>query len=214
MKHRGKLAVHMFYVFLLFGPNFSTFVFQYIGSLDVPRPNSRVEIVTAMRRIRVSDGNVAFQFLLFIELFYATKRKCNTWLTIFACFVSAGVFFSSWVCVQENFITTNMHIASCTVPRIWFYLKEKLIPVLFWATSKVLAWTYKAFICLGARYLSKHLPQRTSAQASHSEGGKEGVHEELSLLGMAPHHCSRDPSSVLCPNFQKVTKDRSLQESL
>uniref|UniRef100_A0A8C0BUS2 Carboxyl-terminal PDZ ligand of neuronal nitric oxide synthase protein n=1 Tax=Buteo japonicus TaxID=224669 RepID=A0A8C0BUS2_9AVES len=26
--------------------------FQYIGSLDVPRPNSRVEIVTAMRRIR------------------------------------------------------------------------------------------------------------------------------------------------------------------
>lgn len=27
---------------------------QYIGSLDVPRPNSRVEIVTAMRRIRVS----------------------------------------------------------------------------------------------------------------------------------------------------------------
>ncbi|NXI61411.1 CAPON protein, partial [Anseranas semipalmata] len=27
-------------------------VFQYIGSLDVPRPNSRVEIVAAMRRIR------------------------------------------------------------------------------------------------------------------------------------------------------------------
>ncbi|XP_019473918.1 uncharacterized protein LOC104912379 [Meleagris gallopavo] len=25
---------------------------KYIGSLDVPRPNSRVEIVTAMRRIR------------------------------------------------------------------------------------------------------------------------------------------------------------------
>lgn len=30
-------------------------VFQYIGSLDVPRPNSRVEIVAAMRRIRVSS---------------------------------------------------------------------------------------------------------------------------------------------------------------
>lgn len=28
---------------------------QYIGSLDVTRPNSRVEIVAAMRRIRVSD---------------------------------------------------------------------------------------------------------------------------------------------------------------
>lgn len=27
---------------------------QYVGSLDVPRPNSRVEIVAAMRRIRVS----------------------------------------------------------------------------------------------------------------------------------------------------------------
>ncbi|KAM7336469.1 hypothetical protein ACRRTK_004962 [Alexandromys fortis] len=27
---------------------------QYVGSLDVPRPNSRVEIVAAMRRIRMS----------------------------------------------------------------------------------------------------------------------------------------------------------------
>ncbi|ELW70954.1 Carboxyl-terminal PDZ ligand of neuronal nitric oxide synthase protein [Tupaia chinensis] len=26
---------------------------EYVGSLDVPRPNSRVEIVAAMRRIRV-----------------------------------------------------------------------------------------------------------------------------------------------------------------
>ena len=26
---------------------------QYVGSLDVPRPNSRMEIVAAMRRIRV-----------------------------------------------------------------------------------------------------------------------------------------------------------------
>lgn len=32
----------------------SIFHFQYIGSLDVARPNSRVEIVAAMRRIRVS----------------------------------------------------------------------------------------------------------------------------------------------------------------
>lgn len=30
------------------------FSLQYVGSLDVPRPNSRVEIVAAMRRIRVS----------------------------------------------------------------------------------------------------------------------------------------------------------------
>lgn len=32
---------------------FASFL-QYVGSLDVPRPNSRVEIVAAMRRIRVS----------------------------------------------------------------------------------------------------------------------------------------------------------------
>jgi len=30
------------------------FWLQYIGTLDVPRPTSRVEIVAAMRRIRVS----------------------------------------------------------------------------------------------------------------------------------------------------------------
>lgn len=34
-------------------------VFQYIGSLDVPRPNSRVEIVAAMRRIRVSSEQLS-----------------------------------------------------------------------------------------------------------------------------------------------------------
>lgn len=34
----------------------SLFSPQYVGSLDVPRPNSRVEIVAAMRRIRVSAG--------------------------------------------------------------------------------------------------------------------------------------------------------------
>ena len=33
------------------------FLFQYIGTLDVPRPSSRVEIVAAMRRIRVSILN-------------------------------------------------------------------------------------------------------------------------------------------------------------
>ncbi|KAF7284669.1 hypothetical protein GWI33_021853 [Rhynchophorus ferrugineus] len=31
-----------------------TFQAKFIGSLDVPRPTSRVEIVAAMRRIRVS----------------------------------------------------------------------------------------------------------------------------------------------------------------
>ena len=31
------------------------FLLQYIGTLDVPRPSSRVEIVAAMRRIRVSQ---------------------------------------------------------------------------------------------------------------------------------------------------------------
>ena len=33
-------------------------IFQYIGTLDVPRPSSRVEIVAAMRRIRVSKLNM------------------------------------------------------------------------------------------------------------------------------------------------------------
>lgn len=28
---------------------------QYVGTLDVPRPQNRLEIVAAMRRIRVSD---------------------------------------------------------------------------------------------------------------------------------------------------------------
>lgn len=31
-----------------------TFLLQYIGTMDVPRPTSRVEIVAAMRRVRVS----------------------------------------------------------------------------------------------------------------------------------------------------------------
>jgi hypothetical protein len=36
------------------------FCLQYVGTLDVPRPTSRVEIVAAMRRIRVSgDSHVA-----------------------------------------------------------------------------------------------------------------------------------------------------------
>lgn len=30
--------------------------FQYIGTMDVPRPTSRVEIVAAMRRVRVSTS--------------------------------------------------------------------------------------------------------------------------------------------------------------
>lgn len=33
------------------------FLLQYVGSLDVPRPNSRMEIVAAMRRIRVSSSD-------------------------------------------------------------------------------------------------------------------------------------------------------------
>jgi carboxyl-terminal PDZ ligand of neuronal nitric oxide synthase protein len=35
------------------------FLLQYIGTLDVPRPTSRVEIVAAMRRIRVSSTQSA-----------------------------------------------------------------------------------------------------------------------------------------------------------
>ncbi|KAI4548720.1 hypothetical protein MG293_001050 [Ovis ammon polii] len=31
---------------------------DYVGSLDVPRPNSRVEIVAAMRRIRVQASSL------------------------------------------------------------------------------------------------------------------------------------------------------------
>ena len=36
-------------------------LFQYIGSLDVPRPNNRMEIVAAMRRIRVKNNKIVFQ---------------------------------------------------------------------------------------------------------------------------------------------------------
>lgn len=42
--------------------------FQYIGSLDVPRPSSRVEIVAAMRRIRVTIFSY-FTIKFGIELF-------------------------------------------------------------------------------------------------------------------------------------------------
>lgn len=42
-----------------YSPAISRCVFQYIGSLDVPRPNSRVEIVAAMRRIRVSSEQLS-----------------------------------------------------------------------------------------------------------------------------------------------------------
>ena len=35
-------------------------LFQYIGSLDVPRPNNRMEIVAAMRRIRVKNNKNCF----------------------------------------------------------------------------------------------------------------------------------------------------------
>lgn len=34
---------------------------QYVGSLDVPRPNSRMEIVAAMRRIRVNTMSSVFK---------------------------------------------------------------------------------------------------------------------------------------------------------
>lgn len=37
---------------------------KYIGTLDVPRPSSRVEIVAAMRRIRVS-GEIRTSVLVF-----------------------------------------------------------------------------------------------------------------------------------------------------
>ena len=44
MCHNQSLCLSFFYILY----------FQYIGTLDVPRPSSRVEIVAAMRRIRVS----------------------------------------------------------------------------------------------------------------------------------------------------------------
>lgn len=50
------------------------FDFQYIGSLDVARPNSRVEIVAAMRRIRVSFYGTS---LLFIFLMSSYLTKCT-----------------------------------------------------------------------------------------------------------------------------------------
>lgn len=37
--------------------NIATLLFQFIGSMEVPRPTSRVEIVAAMRKIRVSTRN-------------------------------------------------------------------------------------------------------------------------------------------------------------
>ncbi|GLD51646.1 carboxyl-terminal PDZ ligand of neuronal nitric oxide synthase protein-like protein [Lates japonicus] len=36
---------------------------KYVGSLDVPRPNSRMEIVAAMRRIRSQQASLFLQKL-------------------------------------------------------------------------------------------------------------------------------------------------------
>ena len=36
------------------------FIFQYIGTQEITRPGSRVEIVSAMRRIRVSASFITF----------------------------------------------------------------------------------------------------------------------------------------------------------
>jgi hypothetical protein len=44
---------------------------QYIGTLDVPRPTSRVEIVAAMRRIRVSGQ--------LVRLHGAWRRVSEQW---------------------------------------------------------------------------------------------------------------------------------------
>lgn len=58
---RERLPLVVFITFELWTlerfPNgflFDYFFLQYIGSLDVPRPNNRMEIVAAMRRIRAS----------------------------------------------------------------------------------------------------------------------------------------------------------------
>lgn len=42
-------------------------LFQYIGTMDVPRPSSRVEIVAAMRRVRVCVPINTFDSIFSIE---------------------------------------------------------------------------------------------------------------------------------------------------
>ena len=61
------MHTYISYMFNAFCPLIS---FQYIGTLDVPRPSSRVEIVAAMRRIRVS----------LLCLHYLSRS--NTWLDV------------------------------------------------------------------------------------------------------------------------------------
>lgn len=52
----------------------AAFLFQYIGMLDVPRPTSRVEIVAAMRRIRVSSVNTSlFRSNLSVVFFVSVR---------------------------------------------------------------------------------------------------------------------------------------------
>ncbi|XP_044530796.1 carboxyl-terminal PDZ ligand of neuronal nitric oxide synthase protein-like [Gracilinanus agilis] len=52
---------------------------KYIGSLDVPRPNSRVEIVAAMRRIRVSTMEKSGHIGDSVHLKKKKKKKEWTW---------------------------------------------------------------------------------------------------------------------------------------
>ena len=57
---------------------FDFFSFQYIGTLDVPRPSSRVEIVAAMRRIRVSPLNAPLPFSHpNPALHHNSQKSCN-----------------------------------------------------------------------------------------------------------------------------------------
>lgn len=48
---------------------------QYVGSLDVPRPNSRMEIVAAMRRIRVRRKHNILCVRPFLKVFVSSEPQ-------------------------------------------------------------------------------------------------------------------------------------------
>ena len=62
----------------------SLFSVQYIGSLEIPRPTCKIDIITAMRRIRVSrcerEGGGSMWEGMFERLEWLSNTKPATWL--------------------------------------------------------------------------------------------------------------------------------------
>lgn len=86
-------------------------LFQYIGTMDVPRPSSRVEIVAAMRKIRVSI--ISLLILTRLELI---QKQCLLCYDLFA------FLYQLSVCIFQRYEILSI-ISSMFVFKYDFKLK-------------------------------------------------------------------------------------------